>query len=90
MFAALKLTAAQQTKFDAMDKEHKAAEVKFRGLNGESLRDAQNDFYTERKKKLRKIITEKQWAIWSRFWNRPKPAQERLCRKMISQKSEKL
>ena len=70
MFAALKLTAEQQSKLDAIEKERKAAEARLRDLDAESRRDAQSDFYTERKKKLKKIFTEEQWAIWSRFWSR--------------------
>jgi hypothetical protein len=74
VFAALKLTAEQQASLDALEKDRRAAEARFRDLNGEAQRVARNDFYTERKKKLRKIFTEEQWAIWSSFWNRPKSA----------------
>lgn len=72
MFAALKLTAEQQIKFDTLEKDRKAAEVLFKELEGQALRDAKNKFYTERKQKLMKVFTEEQWAIWSSFWNRPK------------------
>lgn len=74
MIAALKLTVEQQTRFDALEKERKAAQAKFRNLNGKALRDARSRFYTERMKKLRKLFTGQQWSIWSRFWNRTKPA----------------
>ena len=74
MFAALNVTAEQQKKLDVLEKERQAAEAKFQDLNGETQRDARNAFYAERKKKLQKIFTEEQWAIWSSFWSRPKPA----------------
>ena len=74
MFAALKVTAEQQSKLDALEKERRAAEVRFRGLDPETQRVARNNFYAERQEKLRKIFTEKQWAIWSNFWIRPKPS----------------
>ena len=74
MFAALNVTAEQHKKLDVLEKERQAAEAKFQDLNGETQRDARNAFYAERKKKLQKIFTEEQWAIWSSFWSRPKPA----------------
>ena len=70
MFAALKLTAEQQTKIDAIEKERQAAEATFRDLSGEAQREARNKFYAGRKKKLQKIFSEEQWDIWSSFWNR--------------------
>ena len=70
MFAALKLTAEQQTKLDALEKERVAAEALFRNLEGQSLQNAKNKFYAERKQKLRKVFTEEQWTIWSSFWSR--------------------
>ena len=72
MFAALKLTAEQRGQLDVLEKERKAAEAKFQDLNGEAQRDARNEFYAGRKKKLKKIFTEEQWAIWSSFWSRPR------------------
>ena len=72
MFAALKLTAEQQKELEVLEKARQAAELKFRDLKGEALRDAQDDFYTQRKKKLRKVFTEEQWSIWSTFWSRSK------------------
>jgi hypothetical protein len=74
LFAALKLTESQHTEFKALDQERKEAAAGFKKLKGEELRSAQNNFYSERKKKLRKIFTEDQWAIWSGFWNRPRTA----------------
>ena len=70
MFASLKLTTEQQAKFEEQEKDHRAARARFRELKGEELRRAQNAFYGERKKRLRKIFTEEQWAIWSKFWKR--------------------
>lgn len=74
MFQALKLIESQHTEFKALEQERKDAAAKFKELKGEALRSAQNNFYSERKKKLKKIFTEKQWAIWSGFWNRPRKA----------------
>ena len=72
MFEALKLSVEQQSKLDVLEKERRVAEARFQGLSGEALQDGQNDFYTERKKKLRRIFTEEQWAIWANFWSRPR------------------
>ena len=74
MFAALKLTAEQQAQLEAIDKERQSAEARFRKLTGEAQREARNKFYTERKKKLKTILTDEQWAIWSSFWNRSRNA----------------
>ncbi|MEM9366021.1 MAG: hypothetical protein AAGD07_08480 [Planctomycetota bacterium] len=70
MFSALKLTAAQQEKLDALEKERQAVELTFQDLSGSALQDAKNDFYSDRKEKLKKVFTEKQWSIWSDFWSR--------------------
>ena len=70
MFAALKLTAEQQSQLDELEKERQAAEARFKKLNGQAQSDARNKFYGERKKKLKKIFTEEQWVIWSSFWSR--------------------
>ena len=70
MFAALKLTAEQQSQLDELEKERQAAEARFKNLNGQAQSDARNNFYGERKKKLKKIFTEEQWVIWSSFWSR--------------------
>ena len=50
------------------------AQAKFKGLAGEALRKAQNDFYTERRKKLKEVFAEKQWTLWQSYWNRKKNA----------------
>ncbi|MEM6777297.1 MAG: hypothetical protein AAF670_06545 [Planctomycetota bacterium] len=73
MFVTLKLTAEQQKKFDALERVHKAEQARFKDLSGETLRDAQSEFYTERKNQLRQIFTDKQWTVWSQFWSRPNP-----------------
>ena len=70
MFASLNLTVEQRPQMDALEKERRAAETRFQKLNGEAKRNAENVFYTERKKQLQKIFTEEQWGIWSLFWNR--------------------
>ena len=74
MFAALNVTAEQQKKLDVLKKERQAAEAQFRNLEGQLLQDTRKKFYAERKQKLQKIFTEEQWAIWSSFWSRPRPA----------------
>lgn len=70
MYSSLKLTTEQQTQMDALEKERKAAVIRFQKLNDEAKRNAENDFYSERKIKLQKIFTEEQWTLWSNFWNR--------------------
>lgn len=74
MFQALKLTESQDAEFKGLEQQRKEAAASFKELKGDALRSAQNGFYTERKKKLRKIFTEEQWAIWSGFWNRSRTA----------------
>ncbi|MEL6106828.1 MAG: PVC-type heme-binding CxxCH protein [Planctomycetota bacterium] len=74
MFAALKLTADQQKALDVLESQRVAAEASFRALEGQSMRDAKSKFYTERKRKLRTVFTEGQWAIWSSFWDRASAA----------------
>ena len=70
MFTALQLTAEQQTKLDAIEKERKAAESRFRALGRESRTEERDKFYAQRKKKLQELFTDQQWTIWSRFWSR--------------------
>ena len=74
LFEALKLTEGQRTKFEALEEQRKQAQAKFKGLAGEALRKAQNDFYTERRKKLKEVFAEKQWTLWQSYWNRKKNA----------------
>ena len=56
LFEALKLTEGQKPKFEALEEQRKQAQAKFKGLAGEALRKAQNDFYTERRKKLKEVF----------------------------------
>jgi len=74
MFAALNVTPEQQKKLDVLEKERKAAEASFQSLEGQRLQATRNAFYAERKRKLQEIFTKEQWAIWSSFWSRPRPA----------------
>ncbi|MEL7497442.1 MAG: hypothetical protein AAFN77_07510 [Planctomycetota bacterium] len=70
MFVALKLSLEQKSKLEALEKERKLAVVEFQKLDQQMRQDAEDKFYSSRKKKLREIFTEEQWTIWSRFWDR--------------------
>ena len=70
MFQSLKLTAEQKALFEPVEEERRAAEAGFKKLSGEALRNAQNDFRQDRRKKIREIFTEEQWNTWSTFWSR--------------------
>ena len=70
MIEALKLSDEQSSKLEVLEKERKLAVAEFRKLEKTLRQDAENKFYSARKKKLQKIFTEEQWAIWSRFWSR--------------------
>lgn len=70
LFEAMKLTEAQQAEFKALEQEKQTAAAGFKELTGAKLRDAQRDFFADRRTKLRKIFSEKQWSLWSTFWNK--------------------
>lgn len=70
LFAAMKLTEEQQTKFKVLEKERKAAAERFEKLSGIERGDAQNAFYSERRLKIKQLFSEEQWTLWSGFWNK--------------------
>ncbi|MEM6688809.1 MAG: hypothetical protein AAF664_05240, partial [Planctomycetota bacterium] len=76
LFETLKLTTEQRSKLERLEKQRQAAVATFRDLEGASLQEKQNVFYSDRRNELRKVFTPQQWTIWSKYWNDHKSSQD--------------
>ncbi|MEM8943549.1 MAG: hypothetical protein AAGD11_00075 [Planctomycetota bacterium] len=74
LFAALALTEEQWTVFNNLEKDRKAALVRFESLKGTKLNEAKRDFFAEYGAKIAQLFSPEQLKLWRDYWSNPQNA----------------
>ena len=81
MVASLKLTAEQNPKFQALQKEQKEFIAEQKKRSAEEKKEAGKAYYKARNAKLKELFTEEQLTQWKAFQAKQKAAREKKAGK---------
>ena len=81
MVASLKLTAEQNPKFQALQKEQQEFTAEQKKRSAEEKKEAGKAYYKARNEKLKELFTEDQLTQWKAFQAKQKAAREKKAGK---------